>query len=180
MSSRLPFGVAKTQLFAELEKAEEFYIVFLTEFDDEVGANPKKYASRTSINSLWFKKARDTKPKPKPEEDEDEEDNQADLRSNKQHFEDDHKNLPKTLATALSSTYNKNANRSPVDKICSGNAGRMHDKVKLSKEHLVRLLKESMSTRESCVMLLAEIKYLKGLIDPDDKDNKAMYSQIDG
>jgi hypothetical protein len=168
-----------TQLWAELEKAEDFYVTFLAEFDSEVEANPKKYASRTSINSLWYRKARDTKPRPKPKSD-DEEENQADLRSNKQHFEDDQKSLPKTLTTALSATYNKQANRSAIDKICCGNAGRMHDKVKLSKEHLVRLLKESMSTREPCVMLLAEIKYLKGLINPDDEDNKAMYSQIDG
>jgi hypothetical protein len=165
-----PIGKAMKNLHKQISKAEECYGNFLSEYESDVHAI-KKYAEVRVLKTLWEAKVNGRK---RTSEGDDEEDR---AKGYERKFQEQQGHLLKALDIAISSTLKETGTSQDCEAQLEkqDRADRLISKVSLAFGQIRSLLNAVSDREQSCKDLLAELRILKVLVDPEAEMNRDLY-----
>jgi len=174
-SSNVPFGQAMRRLFKQLEKAEDFYRTFQSEFNNDVAAI-KKYATPEILMELWLLKVQGgPRRQPSYQSQEPTDENDPSIQVKVQRFDDINSKLLHCLRVGLDARISDAIQGSSQNVTRLDSIRRLQEKVQLASEYITDLVHKASKSGEDCDALLRELELLKGLVDPSDERNKGLY-----
>lgn len=166
----LPFAKAIIKLYEQLEKAEQTYQSFMSEYDIDV-VNIRKYAKPEIVSELWILKVAGKRNSKLVLAGGESVPMEGEIQEN---FEDMKQKLVRSLEGVLQSNVRQ------LNPVHTDAAKRLQRKVETANEQIVELLEGAPQTRENCNSLLNEIDLLKHLVNPRDEKNKVFKSNSQG
>ena len=175
----LPFSLAITELFRQLEAATKFYASFAKEYNEDI-KQIKQYATKEILENLWIRKVRRAR-KPR-----------AGLRTQDEdrytgngfaEYEDQFavwkRKICHALDGAITSSLDGESRHDRSSRTRYQSMVNMVDKIRTANRQLLRLLDTAWKREQLCRELVTELELLKDLVNPGENKSKNLQNNGD-